>query len=212
MTLGRAVTWIGLIVGCVALLLQFALAVSLRLNNGDSIVGAVIFYFSFFTILTNLTLVFIYASELWPQSALGWFRSAVTRGMMAAAITLVMVFYHLILAETWEPQGLALVCDLALHCVTPILYVLWWAFFSRHGTLKFSDIPTMLVPPTIYLIYALVRGALTDEYPYPILEAGRIGYAAVALNVLFVLIGLIALCAIVVALDRLIVRVRLGSG
>ena len=204
-----AASWIGFVLGAAALVLQFSLTIPLRLANGDTIAGAAVFYLSFFTILTNFALVLIHASELWPSGWLGWFRTPATRGMMAAAITLVMVFYHLILAETWDPQGLGLVADLALHYVTPIFYVLWWLLFARHGMLKWADIPAMLLPPTIYLIYAMIRGAIVGEYPYPILEADRIGYAAVALNVVAVLVGLTALCAIVIGLDRLLARVRM---
>jgi hypothetical protein len=204
-------TWIGLGFGAAALILQLVLAVSLRLDAGDNIFGAVIFFFTFFTILTNLALVGIYSSELWPRQWLSWFRWPVTRGMMTAAITLVMVFYHFILAETWDPQGLALVCDVSLHYATPIFYIAWWVVFMRHGVLKFTDIPAMLLPPTIYLIYAMVRGAIVSEYPYPILEAHRIGYGAVAINVLTVLVALSVLCAIVVALDRILTRVDFPS-
>lgn len=202
-------TWVGLGLGVLALVLQFGLTITLRLGNGDTIFGAVVFFFTFFTILTNLALVLIYASELWPRQALSWFRSPVTRGMMAAAITLVMAFYHLILAETWDPQGLALVCDIALHYLTPIYYVLWWILFMRHGTLKLSDIPAMLLPPTVYLVYAMIRGAIVGEYPYPILEAQRLGYGQVAINVLMVLVALTVLCAIVVAIDRALTRIDL---
>lgn len=204
------VTWIGLVLGAAALILQFSITLPLRLNNGDTLIGAVLFYFSFFTIITNLALALIYAAQLWPGSPLGWFREHVTQAMMAAAITLVMVFYHLILAETWDPQGLSLICDVALHYATPILYVLWWAGFVRHGRVEWTDIPTMLLPPTIYLIWAMTRGAVTGEYPYPILEANRLGYAVVALNVVAVLVGLTALCAIAVGADRLLAKARLS--
>lgn len=202
----QAASWVGFVIGAGALILQLALTIGLRLKAGDNIAGALAFYFTFFTILTNLALVLIYASELWPRAWLGWFRQPVTRGMMAAAITLVMVFYHVILAETWDPQGLSLVCDVALHYVTPTLYVLWWLLLARHGRLQWSDIPTMLLPPTIYLIVAMLRGTIVGEYPYPILEADRIGYGMVALNVVVVLVGLSALCAIVVGIDRLLTR------
>jgi hypothetical protein len=66
----------------------------------------------------------------------------------------------------------------------------------------------MLLPPSIYLVYVLIRGALVGEYPYPILEADRIGYAMVALNVLIVLVGLTALCAIAIGLDMALKRAK----
>jgi len=205
----QAATWIGFVFGAAALVLQFALAIPLRLDKGDTIFGAVVFYFSFFTILTNLTLVLIYAAELWPRTYLHWFRWPVTRGMMVAAIALVGGFYHFFLAETWDPQGLAQVADVALHYATPIFYVAWWIFFMRHGALKFAQIPQMLLPPTIYLIYAMVRGAIVGEYPYTILEANRLGYGQVAINVVMVLVALIILSALVVAIDRALTRLDL---
>jgi hypothetical protein len=203
----RGASWLGLLVGGAILLLQAWLAIMARLGAGDTLIGALVYFFTFFTILTNLMLVLIYASDLWPRAALAWWRSAVTRGMMAAVMVLVMVFYHIMLRSIWNPQGLALLCDVVLHYVAPILYVAWWVLFAPHGRLKFGHIPAMLLPPTIYLVWAMLRGAIAGEYPYPILEANRIGYGAVAVNVLVVLVGLTALCALVVALDRLLTRI-----
>ena len=202
-------TWFGLLLGAGALLLQFSLTIPARLAQDDPLVSALVFFFSFFTILSNLALVLVYASELWPRHALSWFRRPLTRGMMVALIILVMVFYHLLLAPAWSPEGLFRVADVLLHYATPVFYVVWWVLFMRHGTLKFGDIPRMLLPPTIYLVYVMLRGALISQYPYPILEANRLGYAAVTLNVLGVLVGLTALCAAVIAIDRLLTRIDL---
>lgn len=200
-------TWAGLLVGIAALVLQFVLTVTARLGTGDSIFGAVVYYFTFFTILTNLTLVLVYASELWPRQWLNWFRRPATRGMMVAAIVLVMGFYHFILAPTWDPQGWFKVADVILHYVTPVFYVAWWVLFARHGTLQWSDVAKMLLPPILYLIYVMIRGAIVSEYPYPILRANELGYGPVAINVFAVLIVLAALCTITIAVDRALTRV-----
>lgn len=203
----RVATWIGLGVGLAALLLQFGLTIPARIGSGDNVFGALIFFFTFYTILTNLMLVLIYASDLWPRQSLSWWRSPVTRGMMAAAIVLVMGFYHFLLAGTWNPEGWFKVADVALHYVTPVFYVAWWVLFTWHGKLKFSHIPLMLLPSTIWLVFAMVRGAIVTEYPYPILEAHILGYPQVALNVAVVLVAVTVLCAIVVAIDRALTRV-----
>ncbi len=200
-------TWIGLIVGLGALILQFSLSIPLRMSNGDTIFGALIYFFTFYTILTNIMLVLIYASDLWPREALSWWRSPVTRGMMAAVMILVCLFYHFFLAGTWNPQGWFKVADVTLHYVTPIFYLLWWVVFTWHGKLKFSHIPVMLLPSTIWLIYAMIRGAIVTEYPYPILEAHKLGYGQVAINVVAVLAGVTVLCAVIVAVDRALTRV-----
>ena len=200
-------TWIGLIVGLGALILQFSLSIPLRISNGDTIFGALIYFFTFYTILTNIMLVLTYASDLWPREALSWWRSPVTRGMMVAVMILVGLFYHFFLAGTWNPQGWFKVADVTLHYVTPIFYVLWWVVFTWHGKLKFGHIPIMLLPSTIWLIYAMIRGAIVTEYPYPILEAHKLGYGQVAINVVAVLAGLTILCAVIVAIDRALTRV-----
>lgn len=206
MRLPRIFTVASFVIGLAALVLQFLLTVPLRLGNGDSLVGAVVYYFSFFTILTNIALVLIYLSELLGADSLGWFRSPVTRGMMAAAITLVMLFYHVVLAGLWAPQGWFKAADVTLHYITPMLYLLWWLFVQPHRRLRFRDIPPMLLPPLLYLAYAMIRGTIVGEYPYPILEAHKLGYPQVALNVLFVLVGLALLCAVAVGTDRLVGR------
>lgn len=200
-------TWIGLALGAAALILQISLTIPARLNIGDDILSALVFFFSYFTILTNLALVLIYASELWPRQWLNWFRRPATRGMMVSLIVLVMGFYHLVLAQTWDPQGLFKVADIALHYITPVFYVAWWVLFMRHGMLKFDMIPLMLLPPVFYLIYVMIRGALIGHYPYPVFEANVIGYGAVAINILGLLVVVLVLCAIVVALDRALTRV-----
>jgi hypothetical protein len=211
MPLSRVAALAGFIIGLAALVLQFSLTVPLRIASGDSLAGAVIFYFTFFTILTNLALVLVYLSDLVRAAWLGWFRAPVTRATMLATITLVMVFYHFVLAGLWQPEGWFKVADVVLHYVTPCLYVLWWLLFQPHGTLRFRDIPLMLLPPAIYLVYAMVRGAIVTEYPYPILDAYTHGYAQVALNIALVLAGLVLLCAIGVGIDRLLGRSRLAA-
>jgi hypothetical protein len=211
MSLCRVTTFAGLIIGLAALVLQFSLTVPLRLTNGDSLIGAVIFYFTFFTILTNLALVLVYLSEFFAANWLGWFRAPVTRGMILAAITLVMLFYHFVLAGLWAPEGWFKLADVTLHYVTPCLYILWWLAFQPHGTLRFRDIPLMIVPPAIYLVYAMIRGAIVNEYPYPILEAHTLGYPQVALNAGIVLASLTLLCSISIGLDRVLGRSRAAA-
>ena len=62
-------TWIGFIVGVAALLLQAYSTLTLRNAAGFDLFGAVVFFFTFYTILTNIMLVFVYLSEI---GAAGW--------------------------------------------------------------------------------------------------------------------------------------------
>lgn len=204
--LKTALTWTGLILGAVALGLQFSISIPAYQANGLSVAEAVIQLLSYFTILTNIIITLVYLSTLTAWTWLGWFRQPVTRAMMAGTMALVMVFYHVLLRPVWQPEGLFLVCDVLLHYLAPTTYIAWWTATQRHGLLRFADIPVMLVPPVIYLVYTIARGAITDVYPYPTLNALELGYGQVAINVLLVAIGLTVLHAITIGIDRALAR------
>lgn len=200
--MNRAVAAIGLLVGIAALVLQFCLAIPASMVAGRSLGGSVLFYFGFFTILTNIGLVLVWLSELFALPALHRFRRATVRAGLAAAIAFVMIFYHVMLAKIWAPQGLFKLADLTLHYALPSLYLLWWVALAAHRRLEWRAVPWMLVYPVLYVAWAMARGAVVGEYPYPVLEVGRLGYPAVLANIALLLALFTLLCAAVVALDR----------
>ncbi len=186
------------------LLLQFYDTLTLKLGQGAGLGSTLVFFFTFYTILTNIMLVLVYLSDLTAARWLDWWRTPATRAMMAGAIALVGIFNHLLLADLQDLTGLSALCDTLLHYVTPAWFVLWWLIFQPKGMLRLADIPMMLLPTAIWLVWAMARGSMIGEYPYPILDAGKLGYGAVAINCLFVLIGLVVIYLIVVALDRVL--------
>lgn len=198
----NAATWFGFLLGCAALLLQFYDTLTIRAAQGRDLGGTLVFFFTFYTILSNIMLVLVYLSDISAARWLAWWRSPVTRGMMAGAIALVGIFNHLLLAGLQELTGLSRFCDTLLHYVTPAYFVLWWIVFQPKGTLRLADIPAMLLPTLIWLVWAMARGAVVDEYPYPILNATKLGYGQVAINCVFVFVGLLVIYLIVIALDR----------
>ncbi|KKB10496.1 hypothetical protein VE25_17285 [Devosia geojensis] len=206
MTIGvpKLLTYLGLLVGAFGLVLQFAISIPSYLAAGRWLPDALITFFSFYTILTNIALVLIYLSQV---TAIGWlrpFRSPVVRAMMVAVMVLVCGFYHLLLADLWDPEGLFRVADVTLHYVTPILYLVWWLFAHRHGELGYTDIPAMLLPTLVYFLWVLARGAVVGEYPYPVLAANELGYGAVVVNALFIAAFLAVGSMLVIAVDRLL--------
>ncbi|MCB1387176.1 MAG: Pr6Pr family membrane protein [Nitratireductor sp.] len=200
--LHRPVTWLGFGLGVFVLVLQFSLTVPLRLSQGDTFLGAVIFFFSFFTILTNLGVVLVYLSDLARGLPLGWFRRHETRALFAVLIAVVMGVYALVLAATWQPQGLFKLADIGLHYATPIVYLGWWLLMRPRGRIRFRRIPALLVSPLLYLAYVMVRGAMTGLYPYPFLQADTLGYGQVALNAVSLLVVTSLLLAAAIAVNN----------
>jgi hypothetical protein len=203
MTLFRRVFAVAaILVSLVGLVINFYLIV---LPSDRGPVGAVIYFWSFFTHVTNTWLVLCYVSELTGWRWLSWLRHSVGRASMAASITLVMFFYHFMLAPNYHFTGGLLVSNILMHYVSPVLYLAWWAI-SSHGTLKFRDIPLMLAPGLTYVAYALIRGAIVSEYPYDILDVAKAGYGRVAIGVGVLLVLVTIFCVVLVAIDRLIGR------
>ncbi len=202
--MNKIVASFGFVVGIAALLLQFSVSIPNSIEDGRSLTMSVIRYFSFFTILTNITIVLIYAASLFPR--ISWLRilqTPIARATGASCIMLVGLFYYFILAGLWKPEGLWLIADVTLHYITPITYVVWFSLFHRSGSLKFKHIPLMLLPAVIYLIYVMIRGAIIGEYPYPTFEIFNIGLTQVLLNIGALVVFLSALSAVAIVISRI---------
>ena len=150
--------------------------------------------FSYFTIQTNLLIAII--STLSVVRPHGFATKAVWRGAITVYIALVAGVYHAVLAQNYNPQGLAFISDLLLHTIVPILFILDWMVFADKTGLRIKHPFIWLVFPVIFCVYALVRGAMINWYPYPFLDATTLGNATVAVNisvlvVVFLLAGML---------------------
>jgi hypothetical protein len=190
--------WFGLILQCV-LSLQLSLATGKRLGSG------LLIFFSFFTVLTNLLVSISLSVSLGaPASAPGkWFSRASVQGGVAASIAFVSLSYHLLLRHVWNPQGAQLLADVLLHYAVPFAYVVYWWLQSPHSTApRWTDPAWWSLYPTTYFVYALIRGKLVGNYPYPFIDAGNLGYATTVLNGCGLLFVFYALGLAFVAVDR----------
>ena len=204
--LNRALTWTGLVLGSLGLVVQFIISMQAYADLGRDIPGSLGMFFSYYTILTNIILVLIYASEVTPVRWLDLFRKPLVRGMMAANMMLVMLFVYFVLRHLSVLEGLSLICDFILHYATPVLYMIWWCLVALHGALRLKNLPLMLAPTFVYFLYAMARGAWVQEYPYPILNAIRLGYGQVLINAVAMTIGLGVLMGLVIGLDYWLAR------
>jgi hypothetical protein len=206
MNLNRALAGLGLGVGAAALVVQFVISMQAYAAAGRDVPGALGTFFSYYTILSNIALLLIYLSELVAWRWLEVFRKLDVTGMMLANMALVVLFVHLLLRGTGRLTGLFLVCDYLLHYVTPLIYLVWWLLAVRHGPLLIRRVPIMLVPTFVYFLYIMARGAWVKEYPYPVLDAARLGYGQVLLNAIYLTLALGALMLVVIGIDELLGR------
>ncbi len=195
--------------GGAALLLQFPLSIAASRTNGISLAGAIITYFSFFTILTNILVVVSLVCPLWiANSSAGrlFSRPEVITGI-AIYIATVGSVYSLLLRQLWAPEGLQKIADVVLHDLVPVLYAVYWLIFVPKRTLRWKNILSWLAYPLAYLAFVLFRGAMSGRYPYHFIDVGALGYPRVFLNAALLLAAFLVVGVIVVAVGR-----RTGRG
>lgn len=200
----KAFESVGALIGVLALGLQLYLLLRLSAAKGGTAPGAIVEFFSYFTILINLLAVLAYLGSLLGRNegAAAFFARPGVKTAIALYIAVVGLVYVIVLRVLWMPQGWAKLADVALHYVTPVLFLVYWLLFVDKARLAYSDIPRWLIFPVVYAVYAIARGAVTGVYPYPFLEIGKLGLASVALNIVVLVAAFGVIGAILVAVGR----------
>lgn len=183
--------------------LQLYILISNASTNGLTVPVTISRFFGYFTILTNLLVALSLTAILHgPGYLYRFFSKPVVKTAIAVYIFIVCLGYNLLLRQLWQPQGLQLIADELLHDVVPLLYVLYWLVFVPKSSLRWRLLPGWLAYPFIYLVYALLRGAIDGFYAYPFINAAEIGYAAVFQNAFFLLLAFIIVSLLFIQLGR----------
>lgn len=190
--------------GWAALILQLYIIISNAVTHDISITGAIIKYLSYFTILTNILVALSLTIPIVkPASYIAkFFSSGSIKTAIAVYIIIVGIIYNLLLRQLWNPQGLQLVADILLHQLIPAAYVVYWLAFVQKSSLEWKQSLIWLMYPLVYLVYAIIRGAITGHYPYPFIDASQLGFNKMLLNIFVVSLGFISVGLLLVAIDK----------
>jgi len=191
----RTYTALIVLVVWLALVLQFSISITTMVTGNRTAGGIVVQFFSYFTILGNLLVVLSLSVLLFkPISKSGrYFSSSSVLTAAALYITIVGLVYNVVLRPLYHPQGVAKLADELLHSLNPVLFIIYWLAFVTKGTLNWKNAFTWLWCPFLYLLYILIRGALSGLYPYPFVDVAQFGYGQILFNcfiLLFVFLGL----------------------
>ncbi len=198
----RAYAAIGALTGWFALVLQLHLMLAQTPGLGRALVGTVVTFFSFFTILTNVLVALVFTFVAMRPDGGGFFRRPSVQAATTVYIAIVGICYHLLLRQLWQPRGGQLVADTLLHYVMPVGYVLYWFFFAPRTWLHWKDAVAWLVYPGVYLVYILARGAVIGVYPYPFVNVGLLGYGGVFIRAAILVVVFVGIGLLVVAVGR----------
>ena len=192
--------------GWVGLAIQQYLIFYSRWTSGASLLGGLVNFFSFFTVLTNTLAVVVlsYALVKRDSPAKRFFLAPGISSGITVSIVLVSLAYNLLLRHLWQPEGFQFIADELLHDVMPVLFFIYWWRCVPKGNLHLKHIGGWVSYPLVYFAYVLLRGDLLGQYQYPFIDVGTLGYPQVFVNAGGILAGFIAIALAVVGLDKLI--------
>jgi hypothetical protein len=204
LTLRQRFVCVTALLGWVGLSIQLYLILLGRWELDASLLGGLVSFFSFFTVLTNTLVAVVLTWELTPResAARRWFLLPSVCSGIAVSIALVGLAYNLLLRHLWQPEGWQFVADELLHDVVPLLYVAYWWLWVPKGTLRLGHVGLWVIYPLVYFAYVLLRGDLLAAYPYPFIDVANLGYPQVFINAGGILLGFIAIALGVVGVDR----------
>ena len=190
--------------GWVGLAIQQYLIFYSRWESGASLMGGLINFFSFFTVLTNTlaAVVLSYALVKRPSAAQRFFLAPAVSSGIAVSIVVVGVAYNLLLRHLWQPEGFQFIADELLHDVMPVLFALYWWRCVPKGQLRLTHIGLWVIYPLVYFGYALLRGDLLGQYQYPFIDVSTLGYPQVFVNAGGILTGFVLIALLVVGMDK----------
>jgi hypothetical protein len=196
------------VLGWFGLSVQLYLILGTRWEIGASLLGGLMSFFSFFTVLSNTLVAVVLTCELTSResAARRWFLQPSVSSGIAVSIAVVGLAYSLLLRHLWHPEGWQLLADELLHDILPLLFLVYWWCCVPKGTLRLAHIALWVIYPLVYFAYVLLRGHVLSAYPYPFIDVSALGYPQVFLNAGGILVGFVVIALLVVGLDRYIAR------
>jgi hypothetical protein len=199
-------------IAALSVILRIDIVVSAVMAEGGSFLDGFILVFSYFTIQTNTMVAVVAAACALSGRHDGFLTRPATLGAVTVYIVIVGVIYAVLLAGLRELTGLAVIVDIGLHRVVPVLFALYWLVFVPKGRLAWRDPLFWLIFPALYVGYSLIYGALTARYLYPFSNVPVLGYPRALGNAGVILLAFYGLGLALVAMDRTLARKVKRSG
>ena len=171
--------------------------IAANLADGQGLLATIGMMFRFFTIWGNFAAGVIFGWVAWR----GTIEPRVPFAL-AAALVIIAVVYHALLAGGHNPQGADWWTNIAHHSLVPAAGVGWWLLFSRDELAGWRSLPIVTLVPIAYGAFALAVGALTGFYPYFFLDLPNLGFGTVLANMIGLALLFMAVAAALLALRK----------
>jgi hypothetical protein len=189
----------------VGLFIQFYISTIKFLSEGRTLGGAIVHLCSYFTIQNNfLVALALTVLLLWPTSKLGrFFSNPPVLTAMSVYMVIVCLVYQLVLRPQHIQYGWFKFCDEIFHSISPPLFILFWLIFVDKPKIPWAKAFNWLLYPLLYCFYILIRGAISNYYPYSFIDGTKLTYMQIFINCIFLLIAFLSIGLILIGITRL---------
>lgn len=196
--------------GWAGLAIQLYLIFLGRWADQASLLGGLVRFFSFFTVLSNTLVAVALTCALSNRHSAGhrFFRRPTVCAGIVVSIALVGIAYNVLLRHLWQPQGWQWIADELLHDVMPLLFAVYWWLYVPKGMLRLKHVALWMLYPVVYFGYVLLRGDVIGDYMYPFIDIGTIGYTSAFINAAGVLLGFVVIGLVILGIDGFMARRR----
>jgi len=185
-------------------MLQLAISFPPLLAKGYTLAAALLKPFTFFTISTNLLVAVFYTGRAMRWKGLQQRRiwAVIEGGLVVNMLLVAFGFQAMGLRAYRQVSGIETISETGLHYLNPLLVLFHWLAFRERGQLKLHDLGWWFGYLVIYEMVLLGYGHLWQTYPYPALNALKIGYPQLAINSLFLFAFWLILAGAAVIFDQ----------
>ena len=170
---------------------------------GQNMAGRLADTVSYFTTWSNVLVAIVFALLAVRTTR----RGQTFHVVLFSALLMIFVaglVYNAILAPSGVPKhGWDLLTTTLEHTITPLLALFVWAIFGPRDWLSRQLILPALVIPIVWVVFTIIRGAVVNAYPYGFLNVVKLGYPMALLNAVGVLVVGVAICFLLIGIDRL---------
>ncbi len=159
-------------------------------------------FFTFFTILTNLLIGICCACI--AAGIHTFFTTSKVLNASVVYIAIVGIIYNVVLRGQFVLTGIDIFLNELLHVVVPVLYIIYWVLFVPKNKLQWKGALSWVWYPLIYLGIILIRGSVSNYYPYPFVDVKTIGYSKALLNSFFVTLAFLFISFLFIGIAKLL--------
>ena len=159
--------------------------------------------YRYFTNQTNLlVIIWLVLAIIWSsdpnkmEKLMGRVKGAIT-----LYITVTFIVFAIVLSPLYHPSGIEGIINLMLHYIIPVAFIVDW-IITEGNNYQWKFIPTWLIYPICYLVFALFHGVTTGDYIYPFLNYEALGTSGLVISVTLLIFFFIGLSSVYIAVSR----------